>query len=67
MPPCAADRFDEMFVGLLTVWLKRLKTAPSSERWMFTVVIAASILAVADLTVSPDASEMAVQAWLSAD
>ena len=65
MPPCAADRFDEMFVRLLTVWLKRLKTAPSSERWTFTVAMAASILAVADLAVSPDASDTAVVAGVA--
>ena len=67
IPPLAADRLAEMLVRLLTVWLKLLETAQSSERWMFTVVIAASNLAVADLAVSPDASDMAVRAWLSAD
>jgi hypothetical protein len=54
-----------MFVRLLTVWLKRLKTAPSSERWTVAVVMAASILAVADLAVSPDASGMAVVAGVA--
>ena len=49
-----------MLVRLLTVWLKLLETAPSSERWTFTVAMAASILAAADLAVSPDASDMAV-------
>ena len=43
MPPCAADRLDEMFVRLFTVWLRLLETAPSSERWMFTVIIALSM------------------------
>ena len=43
MPPRAADRFDEMLVRLLTVWLNRLDTAPNSERWMLTVFIASSI------------------------
>ena len=60
MPPLAADRLAEMFVRLLTVWFRRLDTAPSSERWMFTVFIAASILAVAARAVSPDTSIMAV-------
>ena len=54
-----------MLVRLLTVWLKRLKTAPSSERWMFTVVFAASILAVAARELPPDASDMAVVAGVA--
>ena len=62
MPPLAADRLAEIFVRLFTVWLKRLDTAPSLERWTFTVVIAASILAVAARALSPDASDMAVVA-----
>ena len=47
MLPCAADRFDEMLVRLFTVWVKRLETAPSSERWMFTVFIALSSAEIA--------------------
>jgi len=66
IPPLAADRLAEMLVRLLTVWLKRLDTAPSSERWMFTVVIAASILAVAARALPPDASDMAVVAGAAA-
>ena len=47
MPPCAADRFDEMLVRLLTVWDRRFDTAPSSERWMLTVWIALSMALMA--------------------
>ena len=65
MPPLAADRLAEMFVRLLTVWLKRLETAPSSERWMFTVVMAVSILATAARALPPDASDMAVVAGVA--
>ena len=57
----------EMLVRLFTVWLKRLDTAPSSERWTFTVVIAASILAVAARELPPDASDMAVVAGVALD
>ena len=62
IPPLAADRLAEMLVRLFTVWLKRLDTAPSSERWTFTVVMAVSILAVAARALPPDASDMAVVA-----
>ena len=62
IPPLAADRLAEIFVRLLTVWFRRLDTAPSLERWTVTVVIAASILAVAARALSPDASDMAVVA-----
>ena len=48
------------------MWFRRLDTAPSSERWMFTVVIAASILAVAPRALPPDASVMAVVAGVAA-
>ena len=54
-----------MFVRLFTVWLKRLKTAPSSERWTFTVFVAALILAVAARELPPDASDMAVVAGMA--
>ena len=60
IPPLAADRLAEIFVRLLTVWFRRLDTAPSSERWMFTVFIAASILATEARALSPDTSIMAV-------
>ena len=32
MPPLAADKLDEMFVRLFTVWFNRLDTAPNSDR-----------------------------------
>ena len=47
MLPCAADRFDEMLVRLLTVCDRRFDTAPNFERWMFTVLIAVSSAAIA--------------------
>ena len=47
MPPLAADKLDEILVRLFTVWLRRLETAPSDERWVFTVLMAVSILAMA--------------------
>ena len=47
MPPCAADRFDEMLVRLLTVWDRRFETAPNFERWMLTVWIALSMALIA--------------------
>ena len=47
MLPCAADRFDEMLVRLFTVWDRRFETAPSFERWMFTVLIALSMAVMA--------------------
>ena len=67
IPPLADDGLARMLVRLLTVWFRRLDTAPNSERWTFTVFIAASfiaslILAVAARAVSPDASNMAVVA-----
>ena len=62
MPPCAADRFDEMLVRLLTVCDRRFDTAPNFERWMFTVFIALSILAVAVRALSPDVNDIAVVA-----
>ena len=65
MPPLAADRLAEIFVRLFTVWLKRLDTAPSLERWTFTVFMAVSILAVAVRALSPDASDMAVVAGVA--
>ena len=46
MPPRAADRLVEMLVMLETVWLRRLEIAPSSERCVLTVLIAASILVI---------------------
>ena len=49
------------------MWLKRLDTAPSSERWTFTVVTAASILATAARARPPDASDMAVVAGVALD
>ena len=67
MPPLAADRLAEMLVRLFTVWLKRLDTAPSSERWMFTVVMAVSILATAARALPPDSSDMAVVAGVALD
>ena len=47
MPPCAADRFDEMSVRLFTVWDRRFETAPNFERWMLTVFIALSSAEIA--------------------
>ncbi len=47
MPPCAADRFDEMLVRLFTVCDRRFDTAPNFERWMLTVFIALSIAVIA--------------------
>ena len=47
MPPCAADRFDEMLVRLFTVCDRRFDTAPNFERWMFTVFIALSMAVIA--------------------
>ena len=47
MPPCAADRFDEMLVRLLTVCDRRFDTAPNFERWMLTVWIALSTAVIA--------------------
>ena len=47
MLPCAADKFDEMLVRLLTVCDRRFDTAPNFERWMFTVFIALSIAVIA--------------------
>ena len=58
MPPCAADRLDEMLVRLLTVWLSRLETAPSSERWMFTVIIALSMALIVTRASSAVATEV---------
>ena len=58
MPPCAADRLDEMFVRLLTVWLRRLETAPSSERWMFTVIMALSMALIVTRASSALATEV---------
>ena len=47
MPPCAADRFEEMLVRLLTVCDRRFDTAPNFERWMLTVWIALSMALIA--------------------
>ena len=47
------------------MWLKQLETAPSSERWTFTVFVAALILAVAVRELPPDASDMAVVAGMA--
>ena len=63
MLPCAADRFDEMLVRLLTVCDRRFDTAPNFERWMFTVFIALSIAVIAAIAleglsrVGPDEEE----------
>ena len=65
MPPCAADRLDEMLVRLLTVWDRRFDTAPNFERWMLTVLIALSILAVAFRALSPDVNDIAVVAGMA--
>ena len=66
MLPCAADRFDEMLVRLFTVWDRRFDTAPNFDRWMFTVLIAVSILAVAFRALSPDVNDIAVVAGMAA-
>ena len=47
MPPCAADRLEEMLVRLFTVWDRRFDTAPNFERWMLTVLIAVSTAVIA--------------------
>ena len=52
MPPCAADRFDEMLVRLLTVCDRRFDTAPNFERWMFTVFIALSMAVIATVALA---------------
>ena len=52
MPPCAADRFDEMLVRLFTVWDRRFDTAPNFERWMLTVFIALSMAVIATVALA---------------
>ena len=46
MLPCAADRFEERLVRLLTVWDRRFDTAANFERWVLTVWIALSIAVI---------------------
>ena len=63
MPPCAADRLDEMLDRLFTVWDRRFDTAPNFERWMLTVLIALSMAVMAAIVseglsrVGPDDDE----------
>ena len=65
IPPCAADRLDEMLVRLFTVCDRRFETAPNFERWMLTVFMAVSILAVAVRALSPDVNDIAVVAGMA--
>ena len=65
MLPCAADRFEERLVRLLTVWDRRFDTAPNFERWMLTVFMAVSILTVAVRALSHDVNDIAVVAGMA--
>ena len=63
MPPCAADRFDEMLVRLFTVCDKRFDTAPNFERWVFTVLMAVSMAVMAAIALE-GLSRVGLWVWL---